>query len=233
MSTHFICFTNNIFCVIIKTIKGREKMNLIRAKREEKQLSQAELGRLLGVSQQHIQRFEKDYPVPVKYAAKLAQILDIDIKELLPEELKDVSLANPEIVQIDVLDVRACCGDGIENFTENVIGQQMMTLPALRELTESAPENIKIIKAIGESMMPTIHTDDIVWIDISVKTPTSDGLYILCVGSDLLIRRIQINPFDNTATVIADNNKYMPIPRQNYRDINVVGKVIYHMRKTA
>lgn len=208
-------------------------MNLIRAKREEKQLSQAELGRLLGVSQQHIQRFEKDYPVPVKYAAKLAQILDIDIKELLPEELKDVSLANPEIVQIDVLDVRACCGNGIENFTENVIGQQMMTLPALRELTESAPKNIKIIKAIGESMMPTIHTDDIVWIDISVKTPTSDGLYILCVGSDLLIRRIQINPFDNTATVIADNNKYLPIPRQNYRDIKVVGKVIYHMRKTA
>lgn len=208
-------------------------MNLIKEKREVKQLSQAELGRLLGVSQQHIQRFEKDYPVPVKYAAKLAQILNIDVKELLPEELKDVSLANPEIVQIDVLDVRACCGNGIENFTENVIGQQMMTLPALRELTESAPENIKIIKAIGESMMPTIHTDDIVWIDISVKTPTSDGLYILCVGSDLLIRRIQINPFDNTATVIADNNKYLPIPRQNYRDINVVGKVIYHMRKTA
>lgn len=208
-------------------------MNFIRAKREEKQLSQAELGRLLGVSQQHIQRFEKDYPVPVKYAVKLAQILDIDIKELLPEELKDVSLVNPEIVQIDVLDVRACCGNGIENFTENVIGQQMMTLPALRELTESAPENIKIIKAIGESMMPTIHTDDIVWIDISVKTPTSDGLYILCVGSDLLIRRIQINPFDNTATVIADNNKYLPIPRNNYRDIKVIGKVIYHMRKTA
>lgn len=208
-------------------------MNLIKAKREEKQLSQAELGRLLGVSQQHIQRFEKDYPVPVKYAAKLAQILNIDVKELLPEELKDVSLANPEIVQIDVLDVRACCGNGIENFTENIIGQQMMTLPALRELTESTPENIKIIKAIGESMTPTIQTDDIVWIDISVKTPTSDGLYILCVGSDLLIRRIQINPFDNTATVIADNNKYLPIPRQNYRDIKVVGKVIYHMRKTA
>lgn len=208
-------------------------MNLIKEKREEKQISQAELGKMLGVSQQHIQRFEKGYPVPVKYATKLAQILNIEVKELLPPELKDISLANPDIIQIDVLDVRACCGNGIENFTENVIGQQMMTLPALRELTSSAPENIKIIKAIGESMMPTIHTDDIVWIDISVKTPTSDGLYILCVGSDLLIRRIQINPFDNTATVIADNNKYLPIPRQNYRDINVVGKVIYHMRKTA
>ena len=208
-------------------------MSLIKEKREEKKLSQAELGRLLGVSQQHIQRFEKDYPVPVKYATKLAQILGIDIKELLPQELKSVPLASPELISIDVLDVRACCGNGAENFTENVVGQQMMTLPALREFTNSAPENIKIIKAIGESMMPTIHTDDVVWVDISVKSPTSDGLYILCIGSDLLIRRIQINPFDNTATVIADNNKYLPIPRQNYREIKVIGKVIYHMRKTA
>jgi phage repressor protein C with HTH and peptisase S24 domain len=208
-------------------------MNIIKEKREEKRISQAELGRLLGVSQQHIQRFEKDYPVPVKYASKLAQILDIDIKELLPQELKDVSLANSDIVQIDVLDVHACCGNGVENFTENVIGQQMMTLPALREFTQSAPENIKIIKAIGESMMPTIHTDDIIWVDISVKTPTSDGLYILCVGSDLLIRRIQINPFDNTAMIRADNTAYAPIPHNNYRDIKVAGKVIYHMHKTS
>lgn len=147
------------------------------------------------------------------------------------ENISDDIKAN--IIQIDVLDVHACCGTGAENFTENVIGQQMMTLPALREFTSSAPENIKIIKAIGESMMPTIHTDDIVWIDISVKTPTSDGLYILCVGSDLLIRRIQINPFDNTATVIADNAQYLPIPRNDYRDIKVIGKVIYHMQKIA
>lgn len=208
-------------------------MNLIKAKREEKQLSQAELGRLLGVSQQHIQRFEKNYPVPVKYASKLAQILDIDIKELLPDDLKEVSLEDPNLIKIDVLDVRACCGNGVENFTENVIGQQMMTLSALREFTQSAPENIKIIKAIGESMMPTIHTDDIVWVDISVKTPTSDGLYILCIGSDLLIRRIQINPFDNTAMIRADNSSYAPIPHNNYRDIKVAGKVIYHMHKTS
>lgn len=208
-------------------------MNFIKEKREEKGISQAELGRLLGVSQQHIQRFEKDYPVPVKYASKLAQILDIDIKELLPEELKDISLSDPQLVKIDVLDVRACCGNGIESFTENVIGQHLMTLPALREITSAAPENIKIIKAIGESMMPTIHTDDIVWVDISVKTPTSDGLYILCIGSDLLIRRIQINPFDNTAMIRADNSQYAPIPHNDYRSIKVIGKVIYHMRKTA
>ena len=198
----------------------------------------------LGFREQHFSWLEnkpKQQPETLNKIAKLLQcnpqkfMLFWDNKITENELWSDLYSAKnlQDIVQIDVLDVRACCGNGVENFTENVIGQQMMTLPALRELTTSAPENIKIIKAIGESMMPTIHTDDIIWIDISVKTPTSDGLYILGVGTDLLIRRIQINPFDNTATVIADNDKYMPIPRQNYRDIKVVGKVIYHMRKTA
>ena len=206
-------------------------------------LSQAELAKRLNWYQTRISEVFLDKAnIPASRVYDFAEFFGLDYKQLkdyndgktdiAPVPNKGIARI-ADIIKIDVLDVRACCGNGIETFTENVIGHQMMTLPALREFTNSAPENIKIIKAIGESMMPTIHTDDIVWIDISVKTPTSDGLYILCVGSDLLIRRIQINPFDNTATVIADNNKYLPIPRQNYRDINVVGKVIYHMRKTA
>ncbi|MBQ7660188.1 MAG: helix-turn-helix domain-containing protein [Alphaproteobacteria bacterium] len=208
-------------------------MNLIKQKREEKKLSQSELGRLLGLSQQHVQRFENGYPVPIKHAPKLAEILDIDIKELLPNALKDYAPTEKEVVKIDILNVRACCGNGFENITENVIGQHMMTLPALRELTTSLPENIKIIKAIGESMIPTIYPNDVVWIDISVKTPTSDGLYVLCVGTDLMIKRIQINPFDSSATVKSDNPQYTPFTRPHFQDVNVIGRVIYHMKRMS
>lgn len=208
-------------------------MNLIKQKREEKKLSQNELGRLLGLSQQHIQRFENGYPVSVKHAPKLAEILDIDIKDLLPNELKDYTPKEKNVVKIDILDVSACCGNGVENITEKVIGQHMMTLPALREMTSSLPENIKIIKAIGESMIPTIYPNDIIWIDISVKSPTSDGLYTLIVGSDLMIKRIQINPFDNSATIISDNPQYANFQQADYKNIRVVGKVIYHMKRMS
>lgn len=138
-----------------------------------------------------------------------------------------------DVISIDILDVSACCGNGVENITENVIGQHMMTLPALRELTTSLPENIKIIKTIGESMIPTIYPNDVVWIDISVKTPTSDGLYVLCVGTDLMIKRIQINPFDGSVTVKSDNPQYMPFTRPNFQDVNVIGRVIYHMKRMS
>lgn len=199
----------------------------------EKGLSYNNLSLQIGKNQTYLQQFvTRESPKRLgEFERKaLANILEVSEQDLSD---KPITVLNTDIVHIDVLDVRACCGDGIENFTENVIGQQMMTLPALREFTSQAPENIKIIKAIGESMMPTIHTDDVVWVDISVNAPTSDGLYILCIGSDLLIRRIQINPFDNTAMIRADNSQYAPIPHNNYRDIKVIGKVIYHMRKTA
>lgn len=221
-------------------MENMENDNIWRVKQHVKKLLDDKginynIAEKLGKNVTYLQKFTKEKSpkrLDEDFRRRLAAILQVDEQELTDLPINAPALA-PNIIQIDVLDVRACCGNGVENFTENVIGHQMMTLPALREFTESAPENIKIIKAIGESMMPTIHTDDIVWVDISVKNPTSDGLYVICIGSDLLIRRIQINPFDNTATVIADNEKYRPIPRGDYRSVDVIGKVIYHMQKTA
>lgn len=218
------------------------RWNFLRQIAEENNYSQTDLAKALNWQQTRFSDlFSGKSSIPAKKVYDFACFFGLDYKELkdyndnktdkIPARTSNV--IHTDIVHIDVLDVRACCGNGAENFTENVVGQQMMTLPALREFTNSAPENIKIIKAIGESMMPTIHTDDVVWVDISVKSPTSDGLYILCIGSDLLIRRIQINPFDNTAMIRADNSQYQPIPHNNYREIKVIGKVIYHMRKTA
>ncbi len=162
---------------------------------------------------------------------KLAEILNVSEQELTDLTLNEKPIG--PLVKIDVLDAVACCGNGIENFSENVIGQHMMTLPALREFTSSAPENIKIIKAIGDSMIPTINSGDLVWIDVSEKTPSSDGLYLLCIGRDLMIKRIQINPFNNSATVKSDNPRYAVFEKENFADIQVMGKVIYHIQRVG
>lgn len=210
----------------------------IKERRKELGLSQAELGKLVGLSQQHIQRIENGYDISLDKIPLFAQALKLPIQDLLPDILKNIPLStendlHENLIKIDVLDVTACCGNGIENFGENVIGQQMMTLPALRQLTNAAPENIKIIKATGDSMKPTINPDDMVWIDISYKTPSSDGLYLLKVGNELMIKRIQINPFDNSAIVKTDNPNYLPIENSNYKKIDVIGKIIYHIQKVG
>lgn len=206
-------------------------------------LTQVDLAKKLGWYQTRVSELFLDKAnIPARKLYDFASFFGLDYKELkdynegktdkIPSRTQN-PINKTDIIEIDILDVSACCGNGVENITENVIGQHMMTLPALRELTTSLPENIKIIKAIGESMIPTIYPNDVVWIDISVKTPTSDGLYVLCVGTDLMIKRIQINPFDGSATIKSDNTQYMPFTRPKFQDVNVIGRVIYHMKRMS
>ena len=147
---------------------------------------------------------------------------------------REDSLSIPsDIVKIDVLDVSACCGNGIANISENVIGHQFVSKSMLKEYTFTSPENIKIIRAVGDSMIPTINPQDMLWIDISVKEPSSDGLYLLTVGQDLMIKRIQINPFNNQVQVKSDNPAYAPILLNNYKEVSCLGKVVYHMKRVG
>lgn len=160
--------------------------------------------------------------------------LTLDVSQTLSGELQTLSQSKnttepDNIVKIDVLDVVACCGNGVENFSENVIGQHMMTLTALRELTSAAPENIKIIRAIGDSMTPTIRPGEMLWIDVSYTSPSSDGLYLIRIGKELLVRRIQLNPFDGSALIKADNEAYRAFPAEKFEDVPVLGRVIYHV----
>ncbi len=64
---------------------------IIRKKREELKLSQSALGKLVGVSQQHIDRYEKGYPIPLDKVLALSNILNIEKWELLPEEFKPLT----------------------------------------------------------------------------------------------------------------------------------------------
>lgn len=204
---------------------------------DKKNITLREASLFIGQNEAYMhQFFSKRSPLrlPEQVRKKLALLLGVDESELtdLPIERKNITKSD-DIITIDVVDVIACCGDGTVNFEENIIGQQMVTRDALRELTYVDPKNIKILRVIGESMTPTINPDDTVWVDISYKTPSSDGLYLIRIGSDLMVKRIQIHPLNNTALISSDNPKYTPIQAGPYKDVSVLGKVIYHIKKVG
>ena len=205
--------------------------NNIKVLREMHRESAEELGAAIGKSQPTICKWEKKEKLKYEDAELIATHYNVPVEVVLGKQ--EIGESLPSLIKIDVLDAIACCGDGIESFSENVIGQHMMTLPALREFTMTTPDNIKIIRAIGDSMLPTITPGDMVWIDISQKSPTSDGLYLLCVGRDLMIKRIQINPFNNSATIKSDNPRYATFEHKNFADIRVLGRVIYHIQRVG
>lgn len=59
---------------------------IIKQKREELGLSQSALGKIIGISQQHVDRYEKGYPIPLDKVLLLAEKLGINKWELLPED---------------------------------------------------------------------------------------------------------------------------------------------------
>ena len=80
-------------------------------------------------------------------------------------------------------------------------------------------------------MSPTINAGDFVWVDLSYSVPTSDGIYLISTNSDTIIRRIQINPFDNSADISSDNTSYKPINVKDIKNLNICGKICYLAHK--
>lgn len=161
--------------------------------------------------------------------------LPLDTEENQVSEVKNEEPTNtpPNLVSIDIIDAKVCRGECIENLSDNAIGQQMMTRDALKAYTKIHPDDVKIINAVGDSMSPTINSNDMVWVDISCTTPRADGLYVIVIGDSMSIKRLQIHPFSGQVTIKSDNQRYEDYVAENPDDIRVVGKVIYHVRRVG
>lgn len=62
--------------------------NIIKKRRLELGLTQAALAKMIGITQQHLDRYEKGYQIPVEKIPHVAKVLNIDMWLLLPEDFK-------------------------------------------------------------------------------------------------------------------------------------------------
>ena len=204
-----------------------------------------ELSLQIGRKDSYLHRFVK-YGQP-RYLDKndrqlLAMILGVDENKLtdkeepiLPAHLSGVVaiadkmkslFTSKDEVAIDILNVSACCGSGEEVNNEDVVGKLVMSNVDFRAMSlTSSPKNIKMIKAMGDSMSPTINDGDWCFVDVSLNSAISDGVYLIKIKSGIAIKRLQLGFTDNVV-VKSDNPCYDP-ENVNLTDVNVVGKVIY------
>jgi len=182
----------------------------------------------IGKNSAYMHQFiNKGSPVnlPEEQRVRLANILDVDEQELTNKPLfRGVLKTNPNVVNIDMIDVSACCGNGVENYSEPVIGTWQMPLVDYNAMSLSSPEHIKLIKATGDSMTPLIQDGDYVFVDISNQNITSDGVYVLRLPTGLSIKRIQ-NALNGDVIIRSDNPLYEPLTA-NLRDIKILGRVV-------
>lgn len=177
----------------------------------------------------------------------LAKILNVDEQSLcdfpLPNSLIQDKLSSltslfnfskqnsAQMIGIDVVDMGGENKGRFEQIKKNIIGKEVLSRELLNHYCATAPENIMIFKVVGDAMSPTINSGDFVWVDLSYSVPASDGIYMISTNSDTIIRRIQINPFDNSADISSDNKSYKPINIKDIKSLNICGKVCFLAHK--
>jgi len=162
-------------------------------------VSQAELGRALGVSRSNI-NYKKDNDV---------ELSEEDVKKI--ETYFEVQiLKSDEFVSIPVLgSVEASMGFGVTIYNESQTAIYEISRKLARDLGISEAFT-KMIFARGNSMSPTIESGDNLLVDMS-KTDVYDGK-IYCIRKDgqLYAKRLQ-KLSASQLKIISDNKDYEPI----------------------
>ena len=89
---------------------------------------------------------------------------------------------------------------------------------------DSMIKTIEAINVTGESMEPSLNDGDIIFVDITKKQYSKDGIYAIYADDVLLVKRIQ-NRTDGMYDIISDNNIFSN-QTINKNELKIYGKVI-------
>ena len=85
-------------------------------------------------------------------------------------------------------------------------------------------KNIEAINVVGDSMEPTLNSNNIIFVDKTKNDINKDGVYAFTTNHGLFVKRIQ-KRVDGLLDIISDNKDY-PLQVLNKNELNVLEKVI-------
>ncbi len=90
------------------------------------------------------------------------------------------------------------------------------------------PDDLVLESAVGESMQPTIHDNDLLLINSTDTKLREFGVYVLEFQGERLVKRVQ-RKLDGSLILISDNSIYEPerIPAERAGDVKVIGRVVW------
>lgn len=159
----------------------------------------------------NIAREKPSKQIGAKLARRIESELGLPVGQLdTPQGLQVVN-NSPEdsSVEVPVLNVVASAGPGVSMpWNEEVMHKIRVSKHWLRNNTQASSfENLAIVTARGDSMVPTFEDGSVLLVDTSITAMKVDGVYVIAKSEDLYIKRIQRN-MDGTFTVISDNKAY-------------------------
>ena len=137
------------------------------------------------------------------------------------------------LAAIPEIEVDAAAGGGTTG-ADNPPEIARWSLPEdmLRHEGGASPENLRILRARGDSMEPLVGEGDRLIVDVSRRRPATGEMAVLWDGLGLVVKRIEAVGGSDPAELrlISANPIYEPyaVPAQ---DVHMVGKVVWVLRK--
>jgi len=136
-------------------------------------------------------------------------------------------------VSIPSVEVTASMGGGnlVTDEIENGEPYHFQRSWILHDL-KAEPANLRIMHVEGDSMMPTLHSGDVVLVDLAKRAPTPPGIFVLFDGMGLVAKRLENIPNNDPpkVRVISDNTFYSPYER-TADEVNVIGRIRWFARE--
>lgn len=204
-------------------------------------VSQAELGRRVGISQQAINKLVNRESSNSKHISQIATALDTSPAYLLgqtddPAEgapltpTAEIIADQLDLVAIDEIDLPF--GMGGTN-TDNPVEVRKLHFPRswLNAITSTPASQLVFARGKGDSMLPTLLDGDIVLVDKTRRgLDDQDALWALTIGTTAMIKRVRMRA-DGRITIISDN-PLVPKDEVAANELVVVGRVIFVGRRT-
>lgn len=122
--------------------------------------------------------------------------------------------ANQNLVDVRYYDVRASAGFGLLN-DERPKPVIIQIFKAILDMANVHPNDAIIIHANGDSMFPTINSEDGLVVDTR-RSNNLSGVYVMVLNGQLLVKRLSLRA-DGNIRISSDNTVYPPdeVPMEN------------------
>jgi phage repressor protein C with HTH and peptisase S24 domain len=102
----------------------------------------------------------------------------------------------------------------------------------VREALKVQPDDLRIMRVEGDSMEPTLLDQDTVLVDLTKKTPSPPGIFVLHDGMGLVAKRVEIVPRSEPLRlrIVSDNSRYAAYD-VTVDEANIVGRIRWFCRE--
>lgn len=204
--------------------------------------NQASLARAIGVSPQAVSKMVNSDTTDTAKVYQIARELktspeyltgetDDPTPGLVPAKVATFEELAAEHGLIPIRHLDLAFGMGA-TYVDNPVDEEMRMFPEtfIRAFTSAPPELIYFAHGLGDSMMPTVHPNDLLIIDASTRRMTmSDQIWAFNYAGLGMIKRLRPMP-DGGVKILSDNQS-VPAETAYDGELNLFGRVVAVVRK--